>query len=205
MMTTFHPLRALALAAALASSAASAQTVAVSAQNAFGVAGGTAIVDIDFAFAGTYRLLSANLTVGFDAARLQWDRGATTLSVFGSTRTLDDVVTDANSNLIAAVQLTAGPDSFSLSARPFNPPPLNSVLSLHVAFTLLPTMVDGASTNVTASGRVAHDDFAFGIETPFSVSARVATLSPVPEPSAAWLLAAGLIGVAGVMRRCTQG
>ena len=205
MMSTLHPLRALALAAALVSSAHGADpTVTVSAQNAYGVAGGTAIVDIDFAFSN-YRLLSADLTVDFDATLLEWDRAGTTLTVPGSTAALDTIVDYANNNLIASIVLTPGAGSFSISAIPFNPPPLNSVLTLHVAFTLLPTMIEGAHTDVIASGNLVHDDFADGLETPFSVSARVATISPVPEPSAAWLLAAGLIGVAGVLRRRSQG
>lgn len=204
MFSTVHTLRVLALTAALASVAANAQTVAVSAQDAFGVAGSTAIVDINFAFSGTYRLLSADLTVEYDTALLAWDRAGTKLSVLGSTAPLDSIVDDANSNLIASILLTPGAGSFSLSAIPFNPTPLDSVLTLHVAFTLLPPMAVGASTSVLAAGNVVHDDFASGIETPFTVSAQVASVSPVPEPSAAWLLTAGLIGVAGVLRRRSQ-
>ena len=205
MKPHLYPLRTLALAAALASSGAIGQTVSVSASDAFSVSGSTATIDIQFGFSGNYRLLAADLRVEFDPTRLAWDQAATTLSVPGLTAPIDSIVADVNSNLFAIATLSSTADSFSLAATPFNPPALNSVLTLHAAFTMLPALATGASTDVLISGNLTHDDLAAGVETAYNTSARINAIAPVPEPAAAWLLAAGLLGMAAFLRRSSQG
>ena len=167
------PLRALALAAALASTGAIGQTVAVSASDVVGVSGSTTFVDIQFSFSGDYRLLAADLLVGFDPSLLAWDQAATTLSVPGLTDAIDNIVASVNGDLVAIATLSSTADSFSLAVTPFNPPLLNSVLTLHAAFTVLPSLGIGASTDVLISGNLTHEDFANGVETAYATTARV--------------------------------
>lgn len=199
MLPSLATLRVLALAAALAGSAAGAQTIAVTAQNASAAASGMAIVDIQFAFDGPYRLLAVDMSVDYDASLLSWDQAATTLSILGTTDTLDNVLADVNTNMIATTTLFSSPGSFALAAVPFNAPPLAGMLTLHAAFHLLPSMTPGASAAVLVSGNISEDTT--GIETVFSTSA---TVSAVPEVSAGWLLAAGLAGLAALAQRRTR-
>jgi hypothetical protein len=205
MKLTLHPLRTLALAAALASTGAIGQTVAVSAPDVFSASGSNATIDIQFGFSGNYLLLAADLQVEFDPTLLAWDQAATTLSVPGLTAPIDSIVADVNSNLIAIATLSSTAGSFSLVATPFNPPPLNSVLTLHAVFTVLPALAVGDSTAVLVSGNLTHDDFAAGVETAYNTSSRVYAIAAVPEPAAAWMLAAGLLGVGACVRRRSQG
>lgn len=196
MPSSFPSLRVLALAAALVASSAGAQTVTVTAQDASAAPSGMAFVDIQFDFTGTYRLLAVDLSVDYDASQLAWDQAATTLTILGGTDTLDNVLAYVNANLIAIATSSSSSGNFALAATPFNPPPLNGVLTLHAAFNLLPPMTAGTSSLLSISGHVSEDTT--GIETAFSTSA---TVSAVPEPTAAWLLAAGLAGLGALAYR----
>jgi hypothetical protein len=202
-----HLLRSLALAAALGCAGAHASSVDVTAANAFGFPGGTAVVDIDFSFTGPYHLDSLALRIEFDPLALAWDRPATTFTYAGTTRSLDAAVTAFNALFIAQASVAAGSDHVALNLRFFNPPPLDSVVSLHAAFTLLsPAMDDGAWSDLRVFGQtVEQTKLGEIIDTPFLTSARINTVAAVPEPHAAGLFAAGLLALGALVHRRRPG
>jgi hypothetical protein len=174
---------------------ASAQTVKLLTHNASAWPGGIAIVDIDLDFAGPYKLLSLDLQVDY-ASALTWNQGLSTLTWAGVTAGLDATVASLNDGG-ASVLVTPNPATFAIGgAFAFSPPPLSGTATLHAAFALPQGMAPGAVSWMTVSARISDDDT--GIEVPMSMPA---SITAMPEPSAAWLMVAGLAGLAGLTRR----
>lgn len=198
-------LKKLALALALMATQAGAAvaalpSVSVQAGNASAAAGGTAVVDIDFMFSDGYPLLSLDLNVGFDALKLGWDRAASTVTILGSTQSLDALLAALGSNpgpLDPSVVVNdAVPGLLSFSASVPAAPALTGLLSLHAAFQLLPALGQGQSSGLTVSGMVVEDSL--GAETAFALTPSV---SAVPEPAGVWLMVCGLAGIGALLRR----
>jgi hypothetical protein len=185
----------LACAGAVVCIGTSAQTVKLLAHNASALPGGIATVDIDLDFAGPYKLLSLDLQVDYGNV-LTWNQELSTFSWAGVTARLDATVAGLNAGG-AAVLVTSNPATFAISsAFALSPPPLTGTATLHAAFALPQGMAPGTTSWMTVSARISDDDT--GIEVPFSLPALVTAM---PEPSAVWLMVAGLAGLAGLSRR----
>ncbi len=190
---------ALALMAAQASAVLSIPSVAVQAGNASAGVGGTAVVDIDFDFFGGYPLLSLDLNLGYDPLMLAWNQAGSSVTVLGATQSLDALLAALGASpgpLDPSVVVNDAPGSLSFSATVPAAPAVTGRVSLHAAFQLLPGLGLGQNTGLTAAGMVVEDSQ--GLETPFSLAPSV---SAVPEPAGAWLMVAGLAGLAGLARR----
>ncbi len=190
---------AFALLAAQASAFVSIPLVSAQAGNASAAVGGTAVVDIDFDFFGGYPLLSLDLNLGYDSLMLAWDQAGSSVTVLGATQSLDAFLAALGSStglLDPSVVVNDVPGSLSFSATVPAAPPITGRVSLHAAFQLLPGLGLGQNTGMTVTGMVVEDSL--GLETPFSLTPLV---SAVPEPAGAWLMVAGLAGLAALARR----
>lgn len=190
---------AFALLAAQASAFVSIPSVSAQAGNASAGVGGTAVVDIDFDFFGGYPLLSLDLNVVYDPLMLTWNQAGSSVTVLGATQSLDAFLAALGAStgpLDPSVVVNDAPGSLSFSATVPAAPPVTGRLSLHAAFQMLPGLGLGQATGLTVTGMVVEDSL--GQDTPFSLTPSV---SAVPEPAGAWLMAAGLAGLAGLARR----
>ena len=190
---------AFALMAAQAAAVVSTPLVTAQAGNASAGVGGTAVVDINFDFFNGYPLLALDLNVGYDSLLLAWDQAGSSVTILGATQSLDAFLAALGSSpgpLDPSVVVNDVPGSLSLSVTVPAAPPVTGRLSLHAAFQLLPGLGLGQNTGLTVAGMLVEDSL--GLETPFALTASV---SAVPEPAGAWLMAAGLAGLAGLARR----
>lgn len=194
----FLPL-AFALMAAQAAAVVSIPWVTAQAGNASAGVGGTAVVDIDFDFFDGYPLLALDLNVGYDAGMLAWDQAGSSVTVLGATQSLNAFLTALGSSsdpLDPSVVINDVPGNLSFSATVPAAPLVTGRLSLHAAFQLLPGFGLGQNTGLTVTGMLVEDSQ--GLETPFALTPSV---SVVPEPAGAWLMVAGLAGLAALARR----
>lgn len=190
---------AFALMAAQAAAVVSIPLVTAQAGNASAGVGGTAVVDIDFDFFNAYPLLALDLNLGYDAGMLAWDQAGSSVTVLGATQSLNAFLAALGSSpgpLDPSVVINDAPGSLSFSATVPAAPAVTGRLSLHAAFQLLPGLGLGQNTGLTVAGMVVEDSQ--GLETPFALTP---SISAVPEPAGAWLMVAGLAGLAALARR----
>jgi hypothetical protein len=172
--------------------------------------GATATTSLTFEFLAGYDFNSINLEVGYDAGLLQFNRGASTVSLFAPAASVPSVVeslpnavaffapalASETNNLVDGSYILS---AFSIAGYPL---PQGSKLVLNGVFNLTNSFTASTSTDVTMSVYVAgpaldsfQEESFLGLQT---------TVTAVPEPETWMLLLGGLGLIASRVRRASK-
>ncbi len=188
--------RCLALAGALFSTGAWAQSVSLLAHNGAATPGGVAVVDVDFNFSGPYSLLSLYLQFDYDTS-LVWEQASSAVTWGGNTAALDSTLLGLKAGGATIDLTTPSAGQFIISGLfGLAPPSLAGTATLHAAFRLPQNAAIGSVWGLAIYSRVSDD--VSGVEVELGMPASV---TAVPEPAGGWLMAAGLAGLAVLARR----
>lgn len=172
-------------------------------------AGARATISLTFEFLADYSFNAIQLEVGYDAGLLQFNRGASSISVFAPAASLPSAVASLPSALALSVpapnqeinNLTAGTYALSASSLASFPLAQGSKLVLNGVFDVTGSFTASLSTLVTMSGSLAGRLGASSTNDAFPPLQTM--VSAVPEPQTWMLLLGGLGLMASRVRRAS--